>query len=673
MVGLNPEQQSAVDHTHTPLLVLAGAGSGKTRVITTKIGHMINQLGYQPHSIYAVTFTNKAAREMKERTIKMLGNDRGGKVSITTFHTLGLRFLHTNGDRAGLRKGMSILDTGDTLSLMREVLREQEISNTVEPEPIRWQISEWKNDLISPDQALIKSADDIEARAAIIFGHYDRALRAYNAVDFDDLISLPVQLLSQHADLRSEWQNRIKHLLLDEYQDTNAAQYEFVKHLMGTTGTFTAVGDDDQSIYAWRGARPENLALLEKDFPRMKLIKLEQNYRSTGRILHAANTLIANNAHLFEKKLWSAIGPGEKLRAVSCRDPEDEANYLAGEILSHKFRNKKPFAHYAILYRSNHQSRLLEKALREKNVPYKITGGSSFFEKSEVKDILSYLRLLTNPDDDTAFLRVVNTPRREIGTSTLEKLGIYAHHRNTSLLKAAGEMGLSTFLSERAFTRVKNFYDWIKEIEIQANELEPCDLIERLMEDCNYQAWLFEIADNQRAAETAWKNVQDLMDWINNLYQGNNKHETIADIVQHLALMDMLEGREPEEQPDEVQMLTLHASKGLEYPYVYIVGMEEGFLPHQQSIEDDDIEQERRLAYVGITRGQKEVTFTYCAKRRRAGETVGCDPSRFLHELHQEDLIWIGGKNEKLDPELSHQTGMNALAGLKAMLSEQGD
>ena len=414
MNDLNPRQREAVRHLDGPLLVLAGAGSGKTRVITAKIAHLIEHGGVAARHITAVTFTNKAAREMKGRVGKLLDAEAGRGLSISTFHTLGLNILRRELKAAGLRAGFSIFDEQDVEQLLRELAKKNEADKDT-LQRARWQISAWKNDLIDPDTALSNATDDFGGFYAALYGAYQRALRVYNAVDFDDLILLPVSLLRTEPALRERWQNRIRYLLVDEYQDTNGAQYELVKLLVGVRGALTVVGDDDQSIYAWRGARPENLARLRDDFPRLHVIKLEQNYRSTGRILRAANTLIANNEHVFEKRLWSELGPGELLRVVNCRDEEDEAERVISEIIQQRFNSGAPYSSFAILYRGNHQARPFEKALRTQNIPYFISGGTSFFSRSEVKDVMAYLRLIVNPDDDSAFLRIVNTPRREIG------------------------------------------------------------------------------------------------------------------------------------------------------------------------------------------------------------------------------------------------------------------
>ena len=434
--GLNPQQKAAVHYIDGPLLVLAGAGSGKTRVITQKITYLIRDCQIKPRNITAVTFTNKAAREMKSRVSESLGKKEIKGLIVSTFHNLGLRILGKFHKKLGYKTGFSIFDSTDTLVLLKGLYAQDSLSNTDDAEEARSHISRWKNDFISPEQALSKAENDIEARFARIYERYQRQLKAYNGFDFDDLILQPVFLFQQHADALEYWQGRMHYMLVDEYQDTNASQYQLVKLLLGTGARLTAVGDDDQSVYSWRGARPENLALLKEDYQHIKLIKLEQNYRSTSRILKCANHLIKNNPHTFEKSLWSDLGIGEAIRIVECSSAEAEAERVIGELNAHKFQNRNQFSDYAILYRGNFQSRIFERYLREVGIPYVVSGGSSFFERSEVKDVMGYLRLLSNPDDDTAFLRIINTPRREIGASTLEKLGEYATQREVSLFEA---------------------------------------------------------------------------------------------------------------------------------------------------------------------------------------------------------------------------------------------
>jgi len=667
MHGLNPRQSEAVRHLDGPLLVLAGAGSGKTRVITAKIAHLIEAVGVAARHITAVTFTNKAAREMKARVGKLLHGDSGRGLTISTFHTLGLNILRRELKAAGLRSGFSIFDEQDVEQLLRDLAKKNEADKDT-LQRARRQISAWKNELIDPDTALAGAADDYGAFSAVLYGAYQRALRAYNAVDFDDLILLPVSLMRSDAALLERWQNRIRYLLVDEYQDTNGAQYEMVRLLVGVREALTVVGDDDQSIYAWRGARPENLARLREDFARLKVIKLEQNYRSTGRILRAANTLIANNEHVFEKRLWSELGPGEPLRVINCRDEEDEAERTVGEIIQHRFHSGTPYGSYAILYRGNHQARPFEKALRTQNIPYFLSGGTSFFSRTEVKDVMGYLRLLANPDDDSAFLRVINTPRREIGTSTLEKLSAYAAERGCSLYNAIGEYGLAERLQARAADRLREFAAWLDQLARGSESQPPASCVRQLLVDLDYKDWLAQTSSSEKVAERRWENIDDLIGWLEKLQQEEGKGETLSQLVSHLALMDILERQDEQENADQIMLMTLHAAKGLEFPHVFLAGMEEELLPHRGSIEDDNIAEERRLAYVGLTRAQRTLVMTCAERRRRGGEIVRCEPSRFLQELPQDDLSWEG-RGAKLSDEEKAARGKASIAGLKAMLA----
>jgi ATP-dependent DNA helicase Rep len=649
------------------LLVLAGAGSGKTRVITQKIAHLIQNCGHSPKNIAAVTFTNKAAREMKERVGKVLQGKEGRGLRVSTFHTLGLDIIRRELKALGYKAGFSIFDAEDSTALIRELLR-RDSGNDEFQDQVRWQISRWKNTFIGPEQALTEATEGAAHTAAMIYGEYNRHLKAYNAVDFDDLIMLPVLLFQKEPEALSRWQNQIRYLLVDEYQDTNATQYQLVRMLVGPRGALTVVGDDDQSIYAWRGAQPENLALLQKDFPRLQVIKLEQNYRSMGRILKAANALIANNAHVFDKKLWSEMGYGDPIRVLSVRDEEHEAERVVSEIVSHQFKHRTDHSEYAILYRGNFQSRLFEKALREQRIPYVLSGSQSFFAATEIKDIMGYLRLVVNPDDDAAFLRVINTPKREIGPTTIEKLAGYASMREQSLFAACFEMGLEQHLNERGVEKLRRFAEWIVDIEHRAKRGNPIDAIRDLVREIDYEVWLNDTCKDLKAAEKRMANVWELVDWLkrmaDNVEEGEPK---IEDLVARLTLMDILDRNNEEKGGDAVRLMTLHAAKGLEFPHVFLVGMEEELLPHRTSIEEENIEEERRLAYVGITRAQRTLTFTVAERRKRGGELTRCEPSRFLQELPQDDLQWEGAGIE-LPKEERQERGKAHLANLRGIL-----
>lgn len=668
MADLNPQQRAAVRHVDSPLLVLAGAGSGKTRVITRKIAWLIRETGLPARNVFAVTFTNKAAREMKDRVSHTLGREETRGLTVSTFHTLGLQMLRGDGGALGYRRGFTIMDATDSLTAIKELGRGESAGNLQEEQDLRAIISRWKNDFVTAEQAPAAAASEPEARAARLYARYEQLLHAYNAVDFDDLIIQPVRLLAEHPELREKWSNRIRHLLVDEYQDTNNAQYELVRLLTGPTGGLTVVGDDDQSVYAWRGARPENLARLEHDFPRLKVIKLEQNYRSSGRILRAANHLIRHNPHVFDKRLWSELGAGDPLRVIPCADGEAEADRVAGEILSRRLRHGLNWRDFAILYRGNFQARPFERALRELNIPYRVSGSASFFDRAEIKDVLAYCRLLANPDDDTAFLRVVNTPRRQIGAATLERLGGYARNRSLSMLAASFELGLAEQVDARALGRLRNFADWIVALGDNAQRGDPVAVCREAIEDIGYRAWLEEISSDPKAAEKRWANVLELFDWIGRMATDDEGEERdLPAIVSRIALLDMLDRTDDDEGGDCVSLMTLHAAKGLEFPHVFVTGCEEETLPHRSSLAEDRLDEERRLAYVGITRAQRSLTLTFAEKRRRWGEEITCEPSRFLSELPAEDVVWEG-QGPPPDPEERLAEGRDHLASLRALL-----
>ena len=666
-MSLNAPQRAAVRYLDGPLLVLAGAGSGKTRLITHKIAHLIKECGITPHHIAAVTFTNKAAREMQARVAALSGGKKTEGLRVSTFHSLGLNILRRETAALGYRPGFSILDADDGAGLIRDLLR-KEFDDDSRVSAVHRQISAWKNAMVDAEQAYtLAGGDAVQVLAAGLYSQYQRHLKAYNAVDFDDLILSPVLLFKNHPDILDAWQNRIRYLLVDEYQDTNTAQYHLVRALTGPRGALTAVGDDDQSIYAWRGAQPENLGLLQQDFPNLKVIKLEQNYRSTGRILKAANHLIANNAHVFKKSLWCELGYGDPIRVIETRSDEHEAEVVVSEILSHKFKHRTDFRDYAILYRGNHQAKPFEKSLREQRIPYYLSGGTSFFSHVEVKDIMAYLRLLVNPDDDSAFLRVVNVPRRELGPATVEKLAEYAGGRGISLFAACFEMGLKMQLPERAATRLEQFAQWLVNLGDRGRRGDPVAAVRDLIAEADYEQWLRDTGKDEKTAERRSANVWELVGWMQRVAEQNTEDKTLAELVAHMSLMDILDRGDEESKADCVHLLTLHAAKGLEFPHVFLAGMEESLLPHRASIEADDIEEERRLAYVGITRARKTLTFTYAAKRKRGGEMVAREPSRFLAELPAEDLQWLGG-NREADPLQRQERGQAHLANLRGLL-----
>ncbi|GAW87260.1 ATP-dependent DNA helicase Rep [Bathymodiolus platifrons methanotrophic gill symbiont] len=669
MPKLNPEQNRAVNTIDSPLLVLAGAGSGKTRVITEKIAYLVKQ-GLPARHIAALTFTNKAAREMKERVGKLLDDKQLRGLRVSTFHSLGLDILRKEHKTLQYKAGISLFDEQDKITLLKNLIMHSHANYDIDNvESYSGKIGQWKNAFITPEQAKSHaSAEDNDA--AHLYADYTRSLKAYNAVDFDDLILLPVLLFQNHTDILEKWQNKIRYLLVDEYQDTNITQYQLVKLLVGKLGKFTVVGDDDQSIYAWRGAQPENLAQLQKDYARLTVIKLEQNYRSYGRILKVANQLIANNPHAFEKKLWSDMSFGEPLRVLTHKNDNEEAKQVVSEIVHHKFKTGADYGDYAILYRGNHQSRLFERSLREHDVPYFITGSTSFFAYAEIKDILSYLKLFVNPDNDAAFLRIVNTPRREIGPTTLEKLGAYANERHISLFSACSEMGVREKLPQAALARLQKFCEWTHRTASSMQMGDTFAEMNAFIEQINYHQWLQENSNTQQAAERKIKNVTELVEWLQRIAKSeddNEQEKTLDEIVSKIQLMDILDRNQDEQAENQVSLMTLHAAKGLEFPHVFLIGIEENILPHQNSIETDNIEEERRLAYVGITRAQHTCTFSYCTHRKRYGDISESEPSRFLAELPEEDLEWASKK--PADEAEQKVRGKANLAHLKSMLS----
>ena len=665
MSNLNPQQQAAVIEVEKPLLVLAGAGSGKTRVITEKIAHLIRK-GLPARHIAAVTFTNKAAREMKSRVGKLVDDRAIRGLTVSTFHALGLDIIRQEHAALGFKKAISIFDEHDRLVLIKELIKHGRPEWDIDQaERISWQISRWKNLFLLPDA--ITDADGVPGAPAL-YDLFLKQMKSYNAVDFDDLILQPVLLFQSHPDILEKWRNKLRYLLVDEYQDTNLTQYQMVKLLAGQLGRFTVVGDDDQSIYSWRGAQPENLAQLQRDFPRLEVIKLEQNYRSTRRILGVANALIAHNPHVFEKRLWSSLAPGDPLRVLHHKDETLEARQIASDLIHHKFRHGSQFSNYAILYRGNHQARVFETALREASIPYFISGGPSFFGYAEVKDILAYLRLLVNPDDDAAFLRVVNVPRREIGPTTLEKLGAYANRRHISLFAACYEMGLQATLPDSARQRLQFFCDRLNDVGDRAKRGDTFAVIDEFIAAIDYDGWLRETAASEEAARRKMGQVRELLDWLKRIAtEEDAKEKSLAEVVAKILLLDVLDRNQEEQAGDRVNLMTLHAAKGLEFPYVYLVGMEENLLPHETSIEEDGIEEERRLAYVGITRAQHHLTLSYCTHRKRRGEMECRQPSRFLDELPESDLEWPARK--ALDPEVRKERGQASLAQLRSLLN----
>lgn len=660
---LNPQQQQAVEYLGGALFVLAGAGSGKTRVITEKIAYMITQAGYKPHHIAAITFTNKAAKEMQERIAQRLGKAQTRGLTVSTFHSLGMRILREEAIHIGYKRNFSILDASDSARIVAELLNSSGREATFKAQH---QISLWKNDLRTPEDVLQAACDDWERQMAHIYASYQATLQHYQAVDFDDLIRLPTILLQQNSEIRQKWQKRLRYLLIDECQDTNACQYALMRLLTGLEGMFTAVGDDDQSIYAWRGANMENLRKLQDDYPQLKIIKLEQNYRSTARILKVANQVIGNNPKLFPKTLWSNLGEGSPIKVAACTDETREAEFVVQQIAKNKLIYNMNYADFAILYRGNHQARLFEEALRAARIPYQISGGQSFYDKTEIKDVLAYLRLLANPNDDPAFLRAITTPKRGIGDSTLGKLNDYAKKHECSLFEAAGSLHALTELSSKSRESVQQFMALMHNYRERALNDEAGETVQDLLADIQYEQHLFNNNDeNSKTAENRWCNVQDLCAWL--ARKGDDDVKNLVELTQIIALMTLLENKEGEEI-DAVKLSTLHASKGLEYPFVYLVGCEEGILPHADSVEAGSLEEERRLMYVGITRAKQELTLTYCHKRKRMGVWQFPEPSRFIDEMPPNEVQFSGRKQDNV--RVSQAEGRERAQDLRAILDK---
>jgi len=665
--GLNLAQQEAVNHLHGPSLVLAGAGSGKTRVITHKIARLI-QAGLEAKRIAAITFTNKAAAEMRERAKGLVGRD-AKDVVICTFHALGVRMLRQDGETLGLKPQFSILDSDDVTSILKDA------GGTTDAATARqwqWAISLWKNMGLNAAQAEAQASDDNERITARIMARYEERLAAYQSVDFDDLIGLPLKLLRDHAEVREKWQTALGHVLVDEYQDTNATQYELLKLLIGERARITAVGDDDQSIYGWRGATLDNLKKLPQDFPQLKVIKLEQNYRSTSAILRAANNVIGPNPKLFPKTLFSELGEGEPVRIVDADNEEHEAERVAARIQSIRANGQgKDWKDFAVLYRANHQAKVFEQALRKAQIPYKVSGGQSFFDRAEIKDLCAWLRLIVNNDDDPAFLRSVTSPKRGIGHQTLQNLGVFAGKYKLSLFEALFSSSLGSAMSSRAVGSLHEFGRYVNDLEYRARHTSGHEdaraFLTDWLRDIGYEKHLYESEDNEKLAASRWTNVMDFCDWMAQRCGGqiddtagvttSNEKKTLMEVAQTISLLSTISEREQDQ--NLVTLSTLHASKGLEWPHVMLVGVNEGLLPFK--LDDDDgakgqanegilqrLQEERRLMYVGITRAQRSLAVSWTRKRKKGREMVAAQPSRFIAEMALEKATTKEDPREKL-------------------------
>ncbi|MGY0398687.1 MAG: UvrD-helicase domain-containing protein [Ostreibacterium sp.] len=659
LLRLNPEQQIAVRAISGPVLVLAGAGSGKTGVIINKIMYLIRECGYPGYQVVALTFTNKAAREMKDRVSKILKKTESRGLWVSTFHTLGLRILKEDGHFIGLTRNFSIFDQKDCLSILKEIVKTYDDK---ELKLLQSTVSTYKNDVTG------KSTFDEPIRIAAQL--YSKHLLALNAVDFDDLIIHCLRLFAEQPDVLAKWQRRIRYLLLDEYQDTNPAQYQLVNYLVGDAAHFTAVGDDDQSIYSWRGAEVENLTLLAKDFPMLKVIKLEQNYRCDRRILSASNALIAHNSHLFEKRLWSQLDYGEAITVQACTTDSEEAQTVITNLLVHHHQLNTRLNDYVILYRGNYQSRALEKALRNQRVPYTINGATSFFEHTEVRDLLAYLRVISNPDDQRAFVRIINTPKREIGTTTIQRLSEYARTRHIGLLEACLEMGLSQILPKSTCQRVYEFAQWLMGLNEKVERGESASqILDWVIADTEYEDYV-RGQYNENKADKRMELVTELREWIIRLEE-KGELNTLSDIIQRMLLLDMLENEaEEKNQFESVTLMTLHSAKGLEFPYVFIIGLEEGLLPHANCVDDEQVEEERRLLYVGMTRAKRKLWMSLAQNRRFSGKLTPTIESRFLNELPHDEIDWIGINETELNAEEEQEKRENLFEELFSIIGD---
>ena len=656
MHGLNPPQRAAVLHCEGPLLVLAGAGSGKTRVIVEKIAQLISTRRYPAKRIAAITFTNKSAKEMRERVAKRLRGGDADEVTICTFHALGLKFLQIEHAAVGLKRGFSIFDADDSTSQVKDLMYGAKPDDI---EDVKNLISRAKNAGLSPEQAMQAARSNREKEAASVYERYQLRLTAFNAVDFDDLIRLPVQILEENPEIALAWRERIGYLLVDECQDTNDAQYRLLKQLAGDKGNFTCVGDDDQSIYAWRGANPENLQQMGRDYPALEIIKLEQNYRCSNRVLRAANALIANNPHEHLKKLWSDQADGERIRVWECRNSEHEAEKVAAEIAYIAQTKQVPWSDFCILFRGNFQSRPLEKALQLVRVPYHITGGTAFLERQEVKDTLSWLRLLVNPDDDTAFMRAVQSPKREVGAGTLAKLAELASEKDLPMAHAAEAIGALAQLPPRAANSLSRFTDILRDLRAEMPKLSSGDLVRRLVKDSGLVSELRGACKEESVYQRRLANLEELAQW----FEGGPRGATTADLAAQLALLSR---NDKDDGGNQVRMMTLHESKGLEFPYVFIVGCEDGVLPHQVSLDEGNLQEERRLLYVGITRAKIQLWMSHSKLTRKFGEHVRLKPSRFFDEIPAEEMQ-RDGADPVADAARKKERASAGLAAIQAL------
>ena len=657
--GLNPPQQQAVLHVEGPLLVLAGAGSGKTRVIVEKIAHLIHSGRYPAKRIAAITFTNKSAREMRERVARRIRGDAAQELTVSTFHALGLKIVQIDHAKLGLRRGFSIFDADDSAVQLKDLLPPGSKPDAIDA--AKQLISRAKNAGLSPEQAAETARSTREREAAALYARYQARLSAFNAVDFDDLIRLPVQLLETDAEAVAAWRERIGYLLVDECQDTNDAQYRLLKAIAGDKGNFTCVGDDDQSIYAWRGANPDNLLALGNDYPALRIVKLEQNYRCSNRVLRAANALIAHNPHEHPKTLWSDAADGERIRVWECRNAEHEAEKVAAEIQFVAQKHAAPWSEFCILFRGNHQSRALEKALQLLRIPYHLSGGTAFLDRGEVKDALAWLRLLANPDDDAAFLRAVQSPNRGVGATSLQRLGELANQAHLPLARAAESMAVAKQLPARAANALQGFSDIVRGLRIDAKTLPPAELVRKLNERSGLLAALRALCKDEAQFQARRRNLDELADWFD-----GPKTSGPGELAAALAL---LSHADKGDAGNQVRLMSMHAAKGLEFRFVFIVGVEDGNLPHEASIEEGRLDEERRLMYVGITRAKQQLWLSHANEAQRWGDRLRLKPSRFIDELPADELQ-RDGADPVADAARKQERARAGIASIRALLGD---
>ena len=627
---LNPVQRQAVTHPGGPLLILAGAGSGKTRVLTYRIAYLIRACGVKPYQVLAITFTNKAAREMRERLAELIPQAQG--MWVSTFHSACVRILRRDGERVGLSKNFTIYDTGEQTELVKSCLKDLSFTGERDrPSLYLTAISRAKDELRSPEQYERLASDFLEDRIAAVYRLYQRKLFQNNAVDFDDLLRLTVELLEKNPDVREGYQAQFRHVLVDEYQDTNHAQYVLVKLLAAQHRNLLVVGDDDQSIYGFRGADLRNILEFEQDFPDATVIKLEQNYRSTQNILDAANAVVGNNVYRKPKALWTANPSGDPVEVITANDEHDEAALIAeeiGRLHSQGYR----YADIAILYRTNAQSRVLEEALFRRGMPYVIYRGVEFYKRKEIRDLVAYLRLLTNPADSVSFLRVVNVPRRGIGATTIRRLEEFAAAENIPLLEAAGQASRARSLGKAAVQRLTEFALAVAAWREMTEYLNVAETVEAVLEKSGYQADLL-LEQNNPEVQARIENLQEFVT-VAKEFDRQNPDLGLADFLHQI---ELLSDADTEAGDDAVNLLTLHTAKGLEYPVVFLAGLEEGVFPHFRSLaEESELEEERRLCYVGITRARERLYLSHAWQRTLFGRQGFNLPSRFLQEIPEE-------------------------------------